>query len=688
MKSKSVQEWITELQAAKKREDKYRSSSRKITKLYEADRSTVSSGIESNSGTPFNILYSNTETLAPALYNSQPKPKVNRRFLDKDPMGAEASELTQRLLGYLLDNEGVGYETFDALMESAVTQALVPGRGVIRVKYEAEAPAGKAVDEVVEEEEEKSGGAGETVALELIPWDHFLHGYARSWGSVPWVSFLHFMSKDEVRENFGPEAAARIPFSESSDAGEGEGESEGEKVPGLCPVTVYEIWDKHTKTVYFVTEGYPEFLKKVEDPLNLVGFFPMPRPLMFFRRISSLLPTSPYTFYEDQARELNQVTVRIRRIVAALKVRGFYDSTIEGIEKLLSAEDNTFLPAQNIAALPQGQSLDKALFLVPIEKLVTVVQQLYIQRQQIKQVIYDITGIADIMRGSSQASETLGAQEIKTQWGTLRLKKSQKEVARFARDLLRIMAEVAVTRFAPETLLGMTGLQFPTMVQKQQMMLQAQMQAQQAMMQNPGAPPPPMPELPPSIEELQSLLQSDLLRSFRIDIETNSTVELEATQDKQEMAELMNAIAQFINGIAPAVGQGLIPFEVAKGMLLGIVRRYRFGADIEKGLETMQPPQPPPPDAKNSPEVVQAETEAYKVKAQTDLQVAQQEMQLKKMEHDLKVEELKLKQQMMIMKHQMDMQKMQMQEVVARSKPAGLSGNNSGGKSTNKSSSE
>ena len=129
MKSKSVQEWITELQAAKKREDKYRSSSRKITKLYEADRSTVSSGIESNSGTPFNILYSNTETLAPALYNSQPKPKVNRRFLDKDPMGADASELTQRLLGYLLDNEGVGYETFDALMESAVTQALVPGRG-------------------------------------------------------------------------------------------------------------------------------------------------------------------------------------------------------------------------------------------------------------------------------------------------------------------------------------------------------------------------------------------------------------------------------------------------------------------------------------------------------------------------------------------------------------------------------
>ena len=315
-----------------------------------------------------------------------------------------------------------------------------------------------------------------------------------------------------------------------------------------------------------------------------------------------------------------------------------------------------------------------------MRNLVTVVQQLYIQRQQIKQVIYEITGIADIMRGSSQASETLGAQEIKNQWGTLRLKKSQKEVARFARDLLRIMAEVAVTKFAPETLLGMTGLPFPTAIQKQQMMMQAQLQAQQAMMMNPGTPPPPMPELPPSIEELQSMLQSDLLRSFRIDIETNSTVELEATQDKQEMAELMNAIAQFINGIAPAVEQGLIPFEVAKGMLLGIVRRYRFGADIEKGLETMQPPPPPPTDAKNSPEVVQAETEAYKVKAQTDLQVAQQEMQLKKMEHDLKVEELKLKQQMMIMKHQMDMQKMQMQEVVARSKPAGLSSNNSGDK--------
>ena len=157
----------------------------------------------------------------------------------------------------------------------------------MRVKYEVEAPAGKAKDEVVEEEQEEAE----------VPTEPGTPGFRnRGFGTnplgplpprlcpglgaqFPWVSFLHFMSKDEVRENFGPEAAARIPFSEGSDAGEGEGESEGEKVPGLCPVTVYEIWDKHTKTVYFVTEGYlgiPEGSRRPPEPGGILS--PCPGP--------------------------------------------------------------------------------------------------------------------------------------------------------------------------------------------------------------------------------------------------------------------------------------------------------------------------------------------------------------------------------------------------------------------------
>lgn len=676
MKEKTVREWVQELAAAKKRESNFRHASSRVVKIYEAERS-VGSG-EADASVPFNILYSNTETLSPALYNSPPRPKVARRFLDEDPLGRDAAQLTQRVLEFLLDNDLVGYSTFDEMMQTAVTQALVPGRGVVRVKYEAEAPAQEAVDEVVEgmEGEDSPGGEGgrfsETVVCEIVPWDRFLHGYAAAWAQVPWISILHLMTKEEVEENFGKEKAAALPFSDPP-----EGEVEEKRAPGNSLIEVYEIWDKGSKQVIFLAEGHmDDFLKVVDDPLGLTGFFPIPQPLTYFRRISSLTPTAPYTFYEDQARELNQVTIRIRRIIAALRVRGFYDATIAGIDKLLTADDNTFLPATNAAALPQGQNLEKALFIMPIEKLVAVVQQLYLQRQQIKQVIYDITGIADIMRGSTQASETLGAQQIKSQWGTLRLKKAQKETARFARDTLRLMAEVAVTKFDPQTLLAMTGLPIPTAEQKQQQQMQMQLQAQQAMMM--GQQPPPMQPLPPSIEELQGMLQSDLMRAFKIDIETNSTVELEATQDKEEMAELMNGIAQFMNGVAPAVAQGILPFEVGKSMLLGVVRRYRFGEDVEKALQEMKPPPPKQDtDPKNSPEVIQAETQSHVVKAQTDLKMAEQEAQFRAQEHQLKMEELEMKKQMMVMKFELEMRKMEMQAMMGNS--PGLTNNNPGG---------
>jgi len=248
--------------------------------------------------------------------------------------------------------------------------------------------------------------------------------------------------------------------------------------------------------------------------------------------------------------------------------------------------------------MQQGQTLEKAIWLMPLEKLVAVLQQLYVQRQQVKQVIYEITGISDILRGASVASETATAQNIKNQWGTLRLKKMQKQVARYVRDCLRIMGEIAMTKFSQQTLSQMTGLQFPTAQQKQQaqaMLQQLQMQAQQP--QVPGQPPAPPPQILaaaqlPSWEEVMGLLANDLQRNYRIDIETNSTVDAEATEDKANMGEFLNAVAQFMNGVAPLVQQGTMPFDAAKSILLAVTRRYRFGPEVEDELKKMQPPQP------------------------------------------------------------------------------------------------
>lgn len=682
-----VQLWLKELDAARKRVKDYRKDGARVVKLYEGGKASES---------PFNILYSNTETLTPALYNNVPRPVVQRRFKDDDPLGKVASDVARRSLEFLIDNELGDYTPFDDLMTQAVLEALVPGEGVTWFKYDASIVEQPEPNNPTEGQEDQTGEGEveaqqgeihpepleqveyETVCGEAVPWDRFLHGYAKQWKDVPWVAREHFMTREELVKNFGEEIGHRIPLNISgkaaSDRGT-DGDDDTEKVidaEGVELAHVFEIWDRETKMVRFLAPSYPAgFVKEVEDPLQLSGFFPMPRPLVLFQKISSLVPVPLYTMYEEQAKELNRITVRINKIVQALKVRGFYDSTLEGLEKVLAADDNVLIPAENVAAMQQGQTLEKAIWLMPLEKLVAVLQQLYVQRQQIKQVIYEITGISDILRGASVASETATAQNIKNQWGTLRLKKMQKQVARYVRDCLRIMGEIAMTKFSQQTLSQMTGLQFPTAQQKQQAQMvlqqlqaQAQQMAQQPSMpgQPPAQPPAPPPQVMaaaqlPSWEEIMGLLTNDLQRNYRIDIETNSTVDAEATEDKQNMGEFLNAIAQFMNGAAPLVQQGVLPFDAAKSILLAVTRRYRFGPEVEDELKKMQPPQQ---QGNGADAKAKADLEAAQAEQKVKMEMLAMDKQLKEAETAAKLEELKRKGEFAAAQHAMKLQELRL----------------------------
>ena len=145
------------------------------------------------------------------------------------------------------------------------------------------------------------------------------------------------------------------------------------------------------------------------------------------------------------------ISVRIRKVMAALKVRGFYDSSLEGLDKLFATgDDNTLIKIEGIDQLTDA-SLDKILYLFPLEKLVSVLQMLYQHREQIKAVIYELTGISDIARGASKASETLGAQQLKSQWGSIRLKDYQGLTVQYVVVLYRIILEIAVQSFSIDT---------------------------------------------------------------------------------------------------------------------------------------------------------------------------------------------------------------------------------------------
>ena len=640
-----VKRWMLELKQAARDEQDWRKQVERIEKRYRGDdRVRIDS---QNNRNEFNILWSNTETLSPALYNSTPSPDVRRRFRDKDPIGKAAAELLERSLDYSID----AYD-FDDLMQDCIHDMLITGRAVARVRY---MPSIKTLPMSGVDGQEQEGSYEsleyEQVICDLVPWQDFRHGPGKRWRDVTWVAFRSRLDRVELKEKFG-KLGAQIEL-EDCDTGDDKSMDDQERdVFKRAPV--WEIWDKEERKIIFIADSYKEAPLKVEDdPLGLDGFFPIARPMYSVRSTKSLIPVPEYTLYEDQAKELDRISGRINKLVNVMKMRGIYDSTLSDMKRIFDEGENVLIPAENVTALLERGGLEKAIWFMPIEMVSKVLVGLYQARQECKQVIYEITGISDILRGSSNPNETATAQGIKNQWGALRLQRRQAEVQRFARDLLRLKAEIIAEKFQPETVMDMANLKFPSQAEKQ--MMQQQM-AMQTPAPQPGSPPgmpqPPQPPAPPpasqemmskpSMEEVFGFLRDNAHRQFRIDIETDSTIGAIIQQDQKNITELLTGMTAFMQGVAPAVQSGALPMGAAKAIMLAAVRRFKMGSEVEDELDKIPDVLPTPPgNGAAEAEKMKAQIDAEKAQMQAEKSGMQAQMQVK--EGEFKIKELGLK---------------------------------------------
>tara|TARA_R110000868_G_scaffold58165_1_gene179698 strand:+ start:370 stop:2820 length:2451 start_codon:yes stop_codon:yes gene_type:complete len=674
-----VQHWLSEIESSRKREETYRKEGKRIRAMFAGEKSE---------STPFNILYSNTETIAPSLYSQVPRPVVSYRFKDGNPTADAAAKAAQRMLEFQLDTNVDGYETFNESVKVSVMDGLLPGRGVARIKYDADVvdmPDEDAAEDKGVEDDAYADGAErgtedapsttpvksyELVCTESESWDRFYMGYAKKWSKVPWIAYEMYIDRPEADRLFGKSIAGKIKYSkgeneEASDRNREDERHTGERKTAL----IYKIWDKDGgRKVRFISPQYSDgYLLEQDDPLELTGFFDCPRPLQFVEKTDDMVPTAVYSLYENQATELNSLTRRISGIIKAIKARGIYDSELgDDIGKLMDADENELIPADKSSSLAAEKGMQNAIWFMPLDVLIQTLRELYAAREACKQVIYEVTGISDIVRGASKASETLGAQQLKSQWGTLRIKPKQYEVQRFSRDILRMMVEVAANKFSQDTWAKMTGLPYLTDMQFEQ--AQAMLKATQAQAQMMPPPMPPQPGQPPpppnpaaqqmqqQMQKIQAelqkqkwadvlaILKDDVQRSYKIDIETNSTIEPEAAEDQKNISDLMNAIGQFLNGVGPMVAQGILPFQVAQSMLMAITRRFRFGNEIEDQIKQMKPP--PPQDDGKAEAAQKQQQQAAQEKAQSQQKamqdaatIAQLKTQLQQVEAGAKMQQ-------------------------------------------------
>jgi hypothetical protein len=669
-KSEAVQDekdfvklWLDQIERSGADEKAWREDAEKAEDVYRSK--------DGSRNREFNIFHANIETIVPALYNSTPIPDVRRRFADKDPIGKVVSDIIERSLSFAVDT----YD-FDGMMHATIKDSEITDRGIARVRYTPYF-AGEGEQETLSYAE---------VTCEHIPWRDFRRGPGRFWGEVPWEAFRHYLSKDEIAKLIdGTDINIEdIPLNYSSD-GSMDKKEKDPKSDVFKRGMVWEIWDKDSKKVLFICQDYHERVLKTEpDPLELTNFFPTPKPLQAVEQTASLVPVTPLRIYESLVDELNVVTRRITKLVKTLRPRGLYGGNPLDVKAIGEAEDGDLVPATDAMQFMQNGGLEKAIHWYPLDPTTKAIQTLYEQREAIKQTIYEVTGIADILRGSTDPGETLGAQQLKAQWGSLRIQRRQAEVARFARELFELKAEIIATKFDWPLLSRMTGVELPSQEQKQavQALMQQVQQAQQA---GKEIPPQVMAQgeeaqkllSQPSQEEVMQLLQDDIARNYRVDIESDSTIRNDLSRNQQTMNLFLQGTAQFGQAMGPIIMADASMKPVVMEIYGAFARQFKLGRQAEDAIESAteaaqkSADQPPPPDPQV--ELEKQKLAMEKEKMGMELQLKQAEMQLKQQEAQAKIElekqkmefELQIKQAELQLKAQEGQQKMELEQAKA-----------------------
>lgn len=596
---RSAKDYLEEIRQAEKDATAYTTRARKLSRLYAYERDELS-----KSQRQYAMLWANVEVLKPSVYARQPEPAVNRRFSDRDPIGRHAGEVMQRSLSTTFDLSDI-----DACLRDVRDDFLIVARGTAWARYEPKFETQELQAEGDDEAESYESVTDETVCFDFVHWADFVHPKARRWGELPWVARKVHMDREALTKRFGKEKADKLYAKASENPRDDAGRFAPKAAVKAC---VYELWSKRDNEVVWLGKDLDDEELDRRPPLyNLHGFFPCPKPAYGTLSTDSLTPVPDYVYYQDQAEEIDGLTAKIGALEDALKLVGFYPAGAEGeissaIERALTpGTSNMMVPVPGWAAFTAGGGAGKMIEWLPIDAVLKALQGAVELRKQLIEDVYQITGISDILRGETEASETATAQRIKSQWGGIRIRDRQAEMARFARDLTRIAAEIIAEKFQPETLWRMTGLQFPTEEQKQQ--AQAVVQQIQALTQQPaagpsaGAPgghPQPQPGAPPAIppaieqmlrlpaqEEIVQLLRDDRMRSYRVDIETDSTIEADEQAAKASVNELLTSVGGFMVQALP-IGQQVPEFVPVIGEMLQMtVRTHRAGRRIEDAIE-------------------------------------------------------------------------------------------------------
>jgi hypothetical protein len=493
----------------------------------------------------------------------------------------------------------------------------------------------------------------ECAPVDYVHWRDFGITVARTWEEVTAVWRKVYMGRPALVERFGEDLGGRIPLDTKPETSKSFNEKMGEGAKEAC---VYEIWDKTSGEVIWLSKSMGEILDTRADPLKLENFWPCPKPLFSTLTTDSLIPIPDFVLYQDQARQLDTLADRIDGFIQALKVRGVYDASEPSLARLFSeGENNALLPVKNWNAFAEKQGMAGAINLVDIAPIAQALTMAYQAMDQVKGQIYEIMGIADIQRGQSDPNETLGAQIIKSNNAAGRLKTMQHAVVDFATELLCIKAQVICNHFTDDTIVKISGAMQLSDADK------------------------------PLIPQALLLLRDEAAKNFRIEVTSDSMIFQDEQQEKQDRIEFLSAVSSFMQTALPVATQspeltpllmemlkfGVTAFKAGKGME-GLIDETadKFRQQAKQAEGQPKPPTPEMQKMQMTMQIEQAKMQASQAQAQQTAQLEQQkmqmQMQLEKAKQEYQAQENQLKFQLEEQRNQADTQmKMQSDQMKA-----------------------
>jgi hypothetical protein len=611
---KLADKWTKEIEASEKELKPFHDASRKVLRAYLDKRSGVN-GMNFDMGTDGifrqNLFWSTTQVLLSNLYAKRPKVDVSRANKDfEDDAARVAGTILERILNGDIEGDG---SDFDVATRNGIEDNLIVGLGQMWLLYEVEtqsmvldpltgqpAPAPPVdpmaeVDPLVPQPEVFEQLVREEVSTDYVHWKDFGYSPARTWEEVRWVSRKLLMTKEQITKRFGAEIAERVPLSLVKS------DNSAIKVQNdpFPKGTVFEIWCKETGYVYWFAKGVGVILDAREDPLGLDNFFPCPKPLMSNVTTSQLLPTADYHFAQDQYELIDEMTTRAAWLTRAIKAVGAYDKTNDGLKRVFQeAFENQMIPVDNWAAFAEKGGMKGSMDFIPTEQYALALRNLNQEIPSAKQALYEVLGIGDIMRGSTDPNETLGAQELKAKFGGTRLQLRQWAIANWAAEASRIKAEIMVRHFQPETLVALSGIE-----------------------RTPDA---------PLVPQAMEVLKGDPEKlPYRITIEADSMAAIDYAELRDARTQYLTTVGTLMQAVTPLT-QGspqVLPFvyEMLKWGMAG----FKGGKSIESILDNavraaqQKAIEPPKPNPMEIAEVKVKAADAFKASTQGHKNIAE-----------------------------------------------------------------